>query len=154
MASLNGFDANNVEPSTNLPPVPAGKYLAIITASELRPTKNGAGRYLELKYQVIEGEFKGRKLWSRHTLEHPNAQTVTIARSQLSAICRAVQMMTPKDSGEMHNIPMVITVKVATRSDNGEPTNEVTGWAKKEAIPSVTQPAPAGTPASPPWVRR
>jgi hypothetical protein len=154
MATLN-FDANQVEPTSGKDPIPAGKYVASISASEMKPTKNGNGQYLELEYQVLEGEHKGRKVWSRHNLHHPNAQTVQIARGELSAICRAVGVMAPKDSAELHNLPLTVTVKVKKRDDNGEMTNEVTAWAKKDAAAGAPQQAgaTAGT-ATPPWLRK
>lgn len=154
MATLN-FDANQVEPSTGKDPVPAGKYVAAITNSEMKPTKNGAGQYLELEYQILDGEHKGRKLWSRHTLQHTSAQTVQIARGELSAVCRAIGVMQPKDSAELHNLPMTVTVKLKKREDNGEMANEVTAWTKKDAVAGVPQQAgaPGGT-ATPPWLRR
>ena len=46
MANLNGFNANEVEPNSSFEPIPAGKYLAAITASETKPTKSGNGSYL------------------------------------------------------------------------------------------------------------
>jgi len=150
MALLN-FDANQVDPHVGFDPIPAGKYLAVITASEMKPTKNSAGRFLQVEYQVVDGPHKGRKLWSRHTLEHSNAQTVQIARGELSAICRAVGVMTPQDSAELHNLPLTITVKVKAREDTGEPTNEISGWAKKETAQGKPAQAPANTP---PWARR
>ena len=73
MANLNGFDANNVDPATDFEPIPAGKYLAVITDSEMKPTKSGSGHYLELTFQVIDGPFKNRLLWSRLNLDNPNA---------------------------------------------------------------------------------
>ncbi len=156
MATLN-FDATQVEPSSGKDPLPAGKYLAAIVASQMKPTKNGAGQYLELEYQVLEGEHKGRKAWSRHNLHHTNQQTVQIARGELSAICRAIAVMTPKDSAELHNLPLTITVKVKPRDDNGEPTNEVMAWARKDAVTGVPQQVGASgstTPSTPPWLRR
>lgn len=150
MTTLN-FDANQVDPHVGFEPIPNGKYLAIITASEMKPTKNGAGRLLQCEYQIIDGPYKGRKLWSRHNLEHANAQTVAIARSELSAICRAVGVMTPRDSAELHNLPLTITVKVKAREDNGEPSNEISGWAKKESAQG--KPVQATT-STPPWARR
>ena len=72
MANLNGFDANNVDPATDFEPLPAGKYIAIITDSQMKPTKSGAGHYLELTFQVIDGPFKNRLLWSRLNLDNPN----------------------------------------------------------------------------------
>lgn len=150
MATLN-FDANQVEPHTGFDPIPAGKYLAIITASEMKPTKNDTGRFLQCEFQIIDGPHKGRRLWSRHTLEHSNAQTVQIARGELSAICRAVGVMIPKDSAELHNLPLTITVKVKAREDTGEPSNEICGWARKETAQG--KPAQAAT-NTPPWARR
>jgi hypothetical protein len=156
MATLN-FDANQVEPSTGRDPIPVGKYVAAVTASEMKPTKNGTGAYLELEYQVLDGEHKGRKLWSRHTLTHPSAQTVQIARGELSAICRAIGIMTPKDSAELHNLPLTVTVKVKKREDNGEMTNEVSAWTRKDAAagsPQQQTGTTSGAPATPPWLRR
>jgi len=152
MANLNGFNANEVEPNTALDPLPAGKYLAAITASEMKPTKAGDGSYLQLEFTVVDGDCKGRKVWDRLCLNHPNQQTVKIARGNLSAICRAVGVMQPKDSVELHNIPLVITVKLKKRDDTGELANEVRGYAKKETAAGQPQQAPA-TDSTPPWKR-
>ncbi len=153
MATLN-FDANQVEPASGNDPIPAGKYVAVICASEMKPTKNGAGSYLELEYQIVDGEHKGRKVWSRHNLQHTNAQAVQIARGELSAICRAVGVMAPKDSAELHNLPLTVTVKLKKREDTGEPANEVAGWAKKDATVGVPQQANPTSGNTPPWLRR
>jgi hypothetical protein len=93
-------------------------------------------------------------LWSRHNLEHPNAQTVQIAQGELSAICRAVGVMTPKDSAEAHNLPLTITVKVTARSDTGEPTNEISAWAGKAAGQNGDAKPVQATGSTPPWARR
>lgn len=153
MATLN-FDAHQVEPASGKDPIPAGKYVVAISNSEMHPTKNGTGQYLELEYQVIEGEHKGRKVWSRHNLHHANAQAVQIARGELSAICRAVGVMAPKDSAELHNLPLTVTVKLKKREDTGEMTNEVTAWAKKDAAIGTPQQATATGGNTPPWLRR
>ena len=151
MANLNGFDANNVDPATDFEPIPAGKYLAVITDSEMKPTKNGKGHYLELTFQVIDGAYKNRMLWSRLNLDNPNAQAVQIAQGELSAICRALGVMQPKDSIELHNLPLLITVKCKRREDTGDVTNEVRGYAKKEATVGAPQ---QETTSTPPWARR
>ena len=150
MANLNGFDASQVEP-TSFDPLPAGKYLAVITESEMRPTKKGAGQYLNLTFEVIEGEYKGRKLWARLNLKNPNPQAEQIARGQLSAICRAVGVMAPKDSVELHNLPLVVTVKVKKREDTGDLQNEVSGYAKKES--AAAAPPQQAASSTPPWKR-
>lgn len=150
MASLNGFDANQVEPTTEFDPLPAGKYLAMITDSEVKPTKSGGGSYLQLTFQIVDGPFKGRFLWARLNLDNANATAVQIARAELSAICRAVGVMTPRDSVELHNLPLVITVKCKKRDDSGEISNEIKGYAKRESTAGQPQQAPVSTP---PWRR-
>ena len=150
MVNLGGFDASKVEPSTTFEPIPAGKYLAAIIGSEMKPTKAGNGHYLELTFQVLEGELKGRKVWGRLNLDNPNAQTVKIARGELSAICRAVEVLTPQDSTDLHNLPLVITVRCKKRQDTGEISNEIKGYAKREAASGKPQQAQTDTP---PWMR-
>ena len=74
-----------------------------------------------------------------------------IARAELSAICRATGVMQPKDSIELHNLPLLLTVKCKKREDTGDITNEVKGYAKKEAATGQPQQATSQTP---PWARR
>ena len=150
MADLGNFNANDVEPTGDFEPIPAGKYLAVITDSETKPTKSGNGSYLQLTFQVIDGEFKNRFLWARLNLANPNATAEKIARAELSAICRAVGVMTPNDSLELHNLPLVITVKCRKRKDTDEIENVIKGYAKKETVAGQPQQAQTDTP---PWRR-
>ena len=151
MADLRGFDANQVEPTAALDPIPAGKYPAVITESEMKPTKTGAGSYLQLTFQIIDGDYKNRVLWARLNLDNPNATAVKIAQAELSAICRAVGVLAPRDSTELHNLPLVIHVRCKKRTDTGEISNEIRGYSKKEQ-PAVSA-APATTNSTPPWKR-
>jgi len=150
MVSLQNFDASQVEPAVAFDPIPAGKYLAAIIDSKVKPTKSNNGEYLELTFQILEGEFTGRQLWSRLNLHHTNADTVRFARAELSAICRAVGVMTPRDSVDLHNLPLVINVRCKKREDNGEIANEIKGYAKREAAAGKPQQA---TTDAPPWLR-
>ncbi len=150
MADLRGFDANKVEPATPFEAIPAGKYVAMITSSEMKPTKAGTGRFLELCFTIIEGEYKNRQLWGRLNLENPNQLATKIAQAELSALCRAVGVMTPNDSVELHNLPLVIKVRCKKRSDTDEITNELGGFEKREAATGKPQQAQTNTP---PWRR-
>jgi hypothetical protein len=148
MADLNGFDANQVEPTGDFEPIPDGKYLAVITGSEMKPTKAGTGSYLLLTFQIIEGKYKNRLLWARMNLEHPNKTAVEIARADLSAICRAVGVLAPKDSVDLHDLPLMIHVRCKKRTDNGEIVNEIKGYSKKDQAPPAT-----ATGGAAPWKR-
>lgn len=149
MASLHNFDASQVDPAVSFEPIPAGKYIAAITDSELKPTKTGGGKYLQLSFQVTEGEYRGRLLWSRLNIENHNEMTVKIARAELSAICRAVGVMAPRDSVELHNVPIEITVGLKRRDDNGEFTNTIKGYARRGGGGGVPARPPAGGPGGP-----
>ena len=152
MANLNGFNAADVEPTGNFEPIPAGKYLAAITESEMKATKNGSGSYLQLTFTIIEGQHKNRVLWARLNLDNPNATAVRIAQAELSAICHATGVMQPRDSADLHNLPLMITVKLRKREDTGELTNEVKGYERKGGGAAAQQQPPAA-PGTPPWRR-
>ena len=147
MARLDGFDANKVTPTTNLEPLPAGNYSAVIIDSEMKPTKRGNGRYLEFTFEVIDGPHRGRRLWSRHNLDNPSPQAVQIAQGELSAICRAVGVMRPKDSIELHNLPLLVSVIRKRRDDTGDVVNEIRGYAKKEVATGEPEDKTTNTPA-------
>lgn len=150
MPNLQGFNAHEVEPTTEFDPVPAGKYLAVITDSEVKPTKTGSGSYLQLTFEILEGDHKGRHLWARLNLDNPSETAVKIARAELSAICRAIGVMQPRDSVELHNLPLVISVRCVKRKDTGDIGNEIKGYEKKGAASGQPQQA-AGNTA--PWKR-
>ena len=153
MANLNGFDATTVDPNVGFDPIPAGKYLAVITDSVMKATKAGTGEYLELTFEVIDGPYKGRKLWDRLTLNHPNELTVQIARGMLSSLCHAVGVMKPKDSLELHNLPLVLSVSMKNREDTGEPTNVIKGYAKRDTGAPPQPAVAAANGNTPPWKR-
>ena len=150
MASLQGFDANKVEPATPFEAIPAGKYLAVISASEMKSNKAGTGHFLELCFTIVEGEYRNRNVWTRLNLENPNEIAMKIAQSELSAICRAIGVLTPNDSVELHDLPLVIRVTCKKRQDSGEISNEIRGCEKREAITGKPQQAQTNTP---PWRR-
>ena len=159
MAILN-FNANEVEPSKAFDPIPAGKYIAVITDSEMKETRAGTGRYLQLEFEITDGEFAGRKLWSRLNIENQNAEAVRMARADLSAICRAVNVLTPNDSIDLHNLPLVIKVHCRKDKNTGEITNDIRGYESKanykpepkQAPTTPTTAQPTRVPSKPPWM--
>lgn len=153
MANLMGFDATKHEPSTgDFEPLPVGEYMAVITASEMKTTRAGDGEYLALTFQVIDGPHKGRNLWSNLNLKNPSEKAVQIAHGELSAICRAVGVLTPRDSAELHNIPLIVKVKIEARKDTGEQTNRITSYKARVNHQAVSTAAAApGAPAAHPW---
>lgn len=143
------FNATNISHSQVFTPLPAGDYPAIITESEVKPTKDGQGQYLQLKLQIQGGEFSGRTLFDRLNLWNNNQQAQEIAQRTLSAICHAVGILQVGDSQELHNRPLIATVKVKPAQGNYDASNEIKGYkaaqlsAAPTFVPPQTQAAPA-----------
>jgi Protein of unknown function (DUF669) len=149
------FDASNVDPTMPFEALPPGHYLVQIVASEMRPTKDGAGQYLWLELDVLEGEYQSRTLFDRLNLVNPNPTAVEIAQRTLSAICHAIGKMQVQDSDELHLIPMMVDVKVRPPKNGYDASNRVRYLPVEETSPQPPRPTPmaAGRPASPPWKR-
>ena len=52
MASIN-FNAAEVEPSQEFQILPEGKYEAVIADSDVKETRSGSGRYVQIEFEVI-----------------------------------------------------------------------------------------------------
>ncbi len=150
MTELN-FDANTVEPTGKFTPIPVDDYLAVITDSEMKDTKKGDGKYLLLTYEVVDGEFKGRKIFETLNLVNSNQTAVEIAQRALSAVCRATGVLHPKDSSELHGKPLVISVGIRAGSNGFEDKNVIRGYSRVDGkeLKDVTDATPATKTAAP-----
>ena len=87
------FDATSYdEPATksSFDPLPPGDYTAIVAESDMKDTKAGTGKYIELSIHIVEGPHEGRRLWERLNVYNPSEQAERIARSQLNNLSNAV----------------------------------------------------------------
>ena len=156
------FDASAVEPLGNYEVLPPGKYVAQIIASEMRPTKDGAGQYLYLEIDILEGAARGRRLFDRLNLINGNPEAVLIAQRTLSSICRAVGKLQVSNSEQLHLLPLVADVKVRPPKGQYGESNSIrylpcSAVAAPHALSAVAAPramAPAPAAANPmPWKR-
>ena len=136
--NLSGFDANTVDPSRGYEPLPAGWYEACIVDSALKRTKAGNGMYFAVEFQVVSGPFLNRKVWTNINWENPNPDAKRIGRAQLSAICRAVDVLTPNDFDQLHNKTMRVKV-VVKKSDEYGDGNEIKAYEPRNAAPAQQQ---------------
>ena len=171
MAQLGSFDANSVGERQDYSAVPAGRYRIMATSSDMKPTKNGAGNYLQIEYDIQAGEHQGRKLFERLNLDNPNQTAVDIAYRTLGEICKAVGKLQITDSMELHNIAMECDVAVEEGQPytkdgvqkEGKPQNVIKRYYKIGEAPKQAQQAGAAAPttttqatatkATPPWKR-
>ena len=118
MADLTGITMDTTEEiSSDFELIPSGDYPAIIEDSEMKENRAGTGSYLSLEFTLMGDSYAGRKLWAILNLVHPNEKAVAFAKRDLSAICKAIGVKDPKDSIELHDKPLIITVGQEERRD-------------------------------------
>lgn len=139
MGNLAGFDAAKVEP-VSFDALPAGDYTVVIVKSDVKPTKDGTGQRLNLELQVVDGKYKGRKIFDGLNIANKSAKAQQIGQGQLSQLCRSVGVMTPKDSSDLHNKPLVAVVKIG-KDDKGNDRSEVKSYKPAGSQPSLVEQA-------------
>jgi hypothetical protein len=148
MCAKFNFDATKVAPQKPMEPVPTDWYPVIIIESEVKPTKDTLGQYLELTYEIVSGEFKGRKGWDRLNIKNKSAQAQEIGLGQLSAVCHAVGVLQVKDSKELHNKPFMARFVYKAANDQYDASNDIKGYKPMDgAAPGATTTAATAVPA-------
>jgi hypothetical protein len=143
MARLNqAFDSNQYEEMGNFDPVPAGIYTARIVKSEIKQNNKKTGSYMKFEFQVLNGEFNGRKFWSILNIQNQSREAVEIAQKELTSICKACKKPIIQDTQELHDIPIKIKVIIKKGDDNWPPKNVP---VKYEALGGSTSTPPKTT---------
>lgn len=155
MATLN-FNASAID-TTSHDPIPSGTYEAVITGSEIKPTKAGNGTGINITFEIISESARGRKVWEWINYQHPNQEAQRIGQQTLATICKAVGVAQLNETEQLHNIPLMITVGI---DKNDATRNVIRGYAAKAGAQAAPAAAPAATPATgaaatgaAPWAR-
>lgn len=170
MANLGNINLDGVDPNQAFDVLPPAWYAMRVVASEIKPTKNGDGQYLQLELEIDENhhpELKGRKVWDRLNLWNTNGQATEIAQRTLKALVVACGKASIIDSEELHGISFEAKVTVRAATGQYEASNDVRGYRALSGGSSaaVSPAAAAGKPASapkqaskassaPPWAKK
>lgn len=155
MAHL-GFDATQVQPdSGQLDPIPAGWYNVMVDESDLKPTSDGMGARLAVRFTVIDGQFANRKIYTGFNVRNSNPVAQEIAFKQLSALAHAVGVLQVQDSQQLHGIPLKVRVKIRPPKDGYDAQNDITAYKNinedvgNSGAGAPAAPAAPGAPAAP-----
>jgi predicted RNA-binding protein YlxR (DUF448 family) len=149
-----GFNAQAPENNEGNQVIPAGEYDAVIVKSERKATKDGRGAYLSLDFQIVSGEFQNKHVFENLNIwleesDEKKKTAVRIAKANLSELCRAVNVLNPKDSAELHNKPLRIRVVVDEGNAQYGKQNRIKGFKPRGfAAQSAPSPVPVGAGAS------
>lgn len=145
-----GFDPMSVNPQDDYPVIPPGDYPIEIRGAEMKVTKSGAGKFLELSCIVLAqptgsvrsntSQVVGFKLFDRLNLENPSQVAVEIAQRSLAALGRSLGIQRMKDSQQLIGGRCLACVKVK------EGNNEIRTYKPLPVAPAApiqpTQTAP------------
>lgn len=137
MADLTWFNPAEV-PEDSFAPLPACEYKVIITESTDTTTKKGDGKYFNLKLEIIDGPQKGRVLFDKLNYHNPDETARKMAQQSLKAICEATGVLKPRDTMQLHGIPIIATVVIKEGKNGYGPQNVVKRYKK---VGSVSPPA-------------
>lgn len=71
--------------------VPEGTYRALLIDSEVKPTKSGAGHYVNAKFELSGNpQYDGRIVFAKFNVDNSNATAVSIGLGQIKELATAV----------------------------------------------------------------
>jgi hypothetical protein len=125
MGNLSGFDAASVEGSLGYDAIPAGDYEGALIESSLKTSQNG-GKYISLVWEIISGDFAGRRIYDMAMRDHPNAMAVQIGNRKLKAL---VTIFGPaNDTAEWNNRPCSLKIGIRENKNTGEKENQINNY--------------------------
>ena len=127
MALLN-FNTANQEEMDDFTVIPPGEYNVQVVKTEIKDTKSGDGKRLNLQFKVLDGDFKGRIVFTGLNIVNQNQQAVEISMKELTSICKACGKAEIQDSDELKNIPLTVMVKVKPANGNYAEQNQITKY--------------------------
>lgn len=139
MDFLGNFNPDEHE-SVDYSPVPPGDYKVMIEKVEVKDTKAGTGKYINLQMAIIEGEYENRKIFDMINIQNPNDTCVKIGLARLADLCRAIGVATINDTDELENACLSVKVVVERKikdDENSEMANKVSKYIPKDGATSA-----------------
>ncbi|CAB4172657.1 Protein of unknown function DUF669 [uncultured Caudovirales phage] len=147
-----------VQEDRDFSPLPEGEYLVEIKTAEIKATKSGTGKYINVRMDVIEGKYAKRVLFSIINIKNDSDVAEKIGRSQLGEIMRSNNIGTLQDTDQLIGATMMVRVVIGEYK--GEAKNEIKGYRsaggviQKVAASSEPTSAPVAAGKAPPWAKK
>jgi hypothetical protein len=161
MSLISGFNASTTPTSSAIPE--KTQAVCLVTELEDAESKNSPGNWmLAATIEIVEGEYKGMKVFTNYNLQNSNPTAERIGRAQLAGLCTAIGVIEPKSNSELLNKPFRATFgkpqefngELQSRIQKYDPvggsagvTQNLGGGASSQQQPGTNKPAwakPAG----------
>ena len=134
-----------------LPPIPAGVYMAQITAAEEKQTQDYSGWYLHITFSIVGGEYAGRLVWGNITTANSTPEKMATGRRHMANLLDGCGLPRRIDDTDTL-IQKVCPIKVRVQKGNEQypdDTNAVSEYGlgadpkyRPQGAPSAYNPAP------------
>ena len=150
----------------NYDPLPPGWYDTTIAAAEVKPTKDGTGQYIKVKYQITGPTHSGRLVFGNINVRNAAQKAEEIGRQQLGELMRALNIPRLTDTDQLIGGMLSIKLDVRAATEQYAAQNEVRGFKAGNGmagngmagdVPTFAPSKPTAAPskgAAPPWAKR
>ena len=138
-------------------PLPNGWYTAKVTDAQLKDTRAGTGRYINVRYDIMGPTHQGRVVFGMLNIQNQNDVAERIGVQQLGSLLRSIGVEDFSDTDQLIGGECQIRLATEKSAEYGD-KNKVTAWkamgdspaAKPAAAPTPTQ----GSGSTPPWIKK
>lgn len=144
------FNTGEHEPLGDFTPIAPGDYLAHITKTEIKScgpnAKDPNGKYLSIRFDILDQKAKGRVIFANLNLINKNPQAVEIANKELRSICDAVGIVgAVSDTSVLHGKPLLLKLSIKEATERYPANNVIKGYGKANGT-AASSSGPAGNP--------
>jgi len=129
------FDASAGDTIQAREALPRGKYMMAGIEAEMKTARLGDGKFLEVVFEVSEGEHKGRRIWQNFNFSNASPAAVEIGQREFRTFCQAVGRLKVQNSSQVLGISFWAVVGFeklkkdeAAMNPPPEPKNKITNY--------------------------
>lgn len=117
-----GYDLEKEEEQRPPGPIPAGHYIACVTQVEKKRNSKDTGNFVNLQWEILEGDQKGRKVmeWNIN-VDHESETCQRIGRGRIKNIAKAAGIERLVLYSDLINKPVRLLVGQEATEDSDYP---------------------------------
>ena len=145
---------------TSFEPIPDGWYTAIIKECIVKPTADGTGQRMNVRFDITGPTRAGAVVYEGFNIRNKNPKAEEIALQQMKAMRDACGIINLQDTDQFIGRALQVKVAIQPAKDGYDAKNTVKGFKAVEGGAPRPAPAPAATAqaqaasSTPPWARK
>lgn len=132
-----GFDLNEYESSgtRDYSPIPKGEYTIKCTDAETKTTRSG-GEMIAATFEVVGGEYDGRKVWNNYNIHNDSEKAQKIGREQVASWARACGKPNASSFDELLERKFIASIDIEKGKDGYADKNRIVGYVMQGSAPA------------------